>query len=215
MLICSLLYHTTTLLLHRPFLPSPVHRNACRRIATEVEKLLLLHETTFGFHRVTYLMAYCIYTSASVSLADVKTGDKDASKRMQTFLRALQGGLATCPVLQRSLDIIGNGLKPDFSTTIPPTRAASPSNNTIDIDQLLRNVVSGELPAASQTYNINSTAPQVQGTTDLLPAFLFPRSPMTNAVAWHNGFEVPEQMDFLDCFPEARLSGHTDDWFSA
>jgi hypothetical protein len=58
-------------------------------------------------------MAYCIYTAASVMMQDVKTGDIDANIKMQTFLHALRQGITTCPVVQRSLDIITSGLRAD------------------------------------------------------------------------------------------------------
>jgi len=109
----SLLYYTTIILLHRPFYSATAHHMACRRAANGLEKLLLLLERTFGFTRVTYLMGYCIYTGASVMIHDVKAGDTDATQKMQTFLRALQQGTTTCPILQRSLDIINNCLKAD------------------------------------------------------------------------------------------------------
>lgn len=70
---------------------------------------MLLFEKTFGFTRITYLIAYCVYTAASVMVHDVNKGDVDA--KMMTFLRALKEGITTCPVVQRSLDIINNGLK--------------------------------------------------------------------------------------------------------
>ncbi len=55
-------------------------------------------------------MAYCIYTGASVMVQDVKAGELDAEGRMNTFIRALKGGLTTCPIVQRSIDIIKNAL---------------------------------------------------------------------------------------------------------
>ena len=56
-------------------------------------------------------MAYCIYTGASAIMKDVKDGKNDAKARMETFLRALRGALGTCPVVQRSIDIINNSLQ--------------------------------------------------------------------------------------------------------
>ena len=44
-------------------------------------------------------------------IQDVKAGDLDASAKMSTFLRALKKGVTTCPVVQRSLDIINNSLQ--------------------------------------------------------------------------------------------------------
>ncbi|PVH70719.1 hypothetical protein DL98DRAFT_436466, partial [Cadophora sp. DSE1049] len=104
----NLLFYTTTILLHRPFYSSPSHHAACRQAAINMEKMVLLVEKTFGFTRITYLMAYCIYTGASVLLPDDKSGDRDARARIDTFLRALEGGRTTCPMVQRSLDIIIN-----------------------------------------------------------------------------------------------------------
>ncbi len=55
-------------------------------------------------------MAYCIYTGASVMVQDVKLGDLEASRKIQTFLRALKQGVMSCPLVQRSLDIINTSL---------------------------------------------------------------------------------------------------------
>ena len=44
-------------------------------------------------------------------MQDVKSGDFEASIKMQTFLHALRQGINTCPVIQRSLDIITKGLR--------------------------------------------------------------------------------------------------------
>ncbi|KAL2867481.1 Zn(II)2Cys6 transcription factor [Aspergillus lucknowensis] len=107
----NLLYHTTIILLHRPFYSASEHHIACRKAADSLEKILLLLEKTFGFNRVTYLMSYCIYTGASVMVKDAKSGDLEASGKIQTFLRALKGGIKTCPLIQRSLDIINNSLQ--------------------------------------------------------------------------------------------------------
>lgn len=107
----NMLYHTTIILLHRPFWSTSEHHIACRTAADNLEKLLLLLEKTFGFTRITYLMSYCIYTAASVMIKDVKAGDLQANETMQTFLRALKQGIKTCPLIQRSLDIINNSLQ--------------------------------------------------------------------------------------------------------
>ena len=42
---------------------------------------------------------------------DVKRGDVAASRTIQTYIRALQQAVTTCPVVQRSLDIITSGLQ--------------------------------------------------------------------------------------------------------
>ncbi|KJR88101.1 uncharacterized protein SPSK_07014 [Sporothrix schenckii 1099-18] len=108
----NLLYYTTLILLHRPFYSSAVHHATCRDAADQLERLLLLLERTFGFHHITYLMAYCVYTGASVLVQDMKQSrhrrrqDTAAASKIQTFLRALRQGMASCPLVRRSLDII-------------------------------------------------------------------------------------------------------------
>ncbi|CAK7207287.1 hypothetical protein SEUCBS139899_010097 [Sporothrix eucalyptigena] len=112
----NLLYYTTIILLHRPFYSSPLHHAACRQAADCLERLLLLLERTFGFRRITYLMAYCVYTGASVLVQDVKQGDVAAGAKIQTFLRALRLGVASCPLVRRSLDIITASLGAETSS---------------------------------------------------------------------------------------------------
>ena len=94
---------------------------ACRNASDSIEKLLVLIETTFGFTKVTYLMAYCTYTAASAMIPDVKSGDIEAKKKMNTFLRALNGATNSCPIVQRSIDIINNSLQPDPADLRPQT----------------------------------------------------------------------------------------------
>lgn len=79
--------------------------------AQSMEKLLLMLESTFGFENITYLTGYCIYTGASAVLEDAKNNGGATHPTMQTFLRALNQGMAKCPLLERSLHIIIKGLK--------------------------------------------------------------------------------------------------------
>ncbi|KFY36674.1 hypothetical protein V495_07690 [Pseudogymnoascus sp. VKM F-4514 (FW-929)] len=124
----NLLYYATIILLHRPFYSSTVHHTACRNAANSIERLLLLLETTFGFNKITYLMAYCIYTGASAMVQDVKSGELEAKVKMSTFLRALNGGLKTCPIVQRSIDIINNSLQ-GSQAWMPEIDNAAPDNS--------------------------------------------------------------------------------------
>ncbi|OAA55544.1 Transcription factor [Niveomyces insectorum RCEF 264] len=125
----NLLYYATIILLHRPFYSSPVHHTECRQAADQLERLLLLLEQTFGFSRITYLMAYCVYTGASVMVQDVKLGDEAASRKIQTFLRALRLGVTSCPLVQRSLDIITESLRGQPAGGGPPPQTAGNSGN--------------------------------------------------------------------------------------
>ncbi|KAL4757110.1 uncharacterized protein BDW70DRAFT_118698 [Aspergillus foveolatus] len=78
-------------------------------------------------------MSYCIYTGVLVMIKDAKSGDLDANGKIQTFLRALKGGIKTCPLIQRSLVIINNSLQsrtPKLATAYDiPTESCSGTAN--------------------------------------------------------------------------------------
>lgn len=114
----NLLYHTSLILLHRPFSASSGHHTACRTAADAIGALLKHYEGTFGFTRITYLMAYCVYLGASVIAQDVKQDDAIAKSKIETFLRALEGSRRTCPSIQRSIDIIRNSLAKPTSESV-------------------------------------------------------------------------------------------------
>jgi len=71
-----------------------------------MEHLLLLLEATLGLTHVTYLMAYCAYTAATVAMLDLHDGTEGSQARVNTYLRALYGVRTSCPGIQRSIDII-------------------------------------------------------------------------------------------------------------
>lgn len=191
--IISMLYYTTIILLHRPFYSSSAHHIACRRAADSLEKLLLLLEKTFGFSRITYLMAYCIYTGASVMTHDVKTGDAEARGKMQTFLRALQHGMVACPLLQRSFDIISNSLRPD-------NMRPSPDATTIPKDDGRNHITTSNFMAANY-----------------LPAFPYVDPPVyasfgTDDTVNRTSMDL-DAFPFLDCFPENHIDTTTSEWY--
>ncbi|SPJ80765.1 related to pathway-specific regulatory protein [Fusarium torulosum] len=121
----NLLYFTTVILAHRPFWSAPAYYQVCMTAALSMEKLLLLLESSFGFENITYLMGYCIYTGASAVLEDAKNNDGSTHPTMQTFLRALNRGMAKCPLLERSLHIIIKGLKRAPVYRAPPDQSLS------------------------------------------------------------------------------------------
>lgn len=101
-----MLYFASVILTHRPFWSVPVYYQVCVQASESIEKLVLLLETTFGLDNITYLMGYCIYTGASVSLEDAKKNNNSAHPSLRTFLRALNSGMRRCRLLERSLNII-------------------------------------------------------------------------------------------------------------
>ncbi|KAF5551349.1 pathway-specific regulatory [Fusarium mexicanum] len=106
----QMLYHTTIILLHRPFLNNLACWKACQEASQAVEQLLQLLDNTFGFHRFTYIMAYCTYTAATVVVQDMKNGRPDTPQRFKMFMRALNAITVSCPGIQRSIDILTRGL---------------------------------------------------------------------------------------------------------
>lgn len=92
---------------------------ACRNAVNSIEKLLILLETTFGFENISYLVAYCIYTGATVLVQGARSGDETARAQTQIFTRALRMGAEKCFLLRRSLKIIEQGL---HTATAPPGR---------------------------------------------------------------------------------------------
>ncbi|KAG5760441.1 hypothetical protein H9Q72_011441 [Fusarium xylarioides] len=106
----QMLYHTTIILLHRPFLNNPACWKACQEASQAVEQLLQLLDNTFGFQRFTYIMAYCTYTAATVVVQDMKDGRPDTTQRFKMFMRALNAITVSCPGIQRSIDILTRGL---------------------------------------------------------------------------------------------------------
>jgi hypothetical protein len=101
-----MLYFASVILTHRPFWSVPIYYQVCIQASQSIEKLVLLLETTFGLDNITYLMGYCIYTGASVSLEDAKKTSNSAHPTLRTFLRALNSGMRRCRLLERSLNII-------------------------------------------------------------------------------------------------------------
>lgn len=182
----NLLYFATTILLHRPFNSSAVHHAACRQAADSAEKLILLFERTHGLDRISYLSAYCVYTSASVLVQDAKAGEPLASRRMETFLRALAAGAKTCTLIRRSMDIITSSLSAtDTATPLPVhSKSEQPSENNLL-------------------------------TRQCLPAFLYQDAPIGFSTGSNVGGMDMDAPSLLDCYPEQHMesSTSTGNWY--
>lgn len=122
----SLLYHATIILLLRPFRKIQACRTSCRDAANSIETLLLSMERTFGFTRVTYLMAYCAYIAATIAVQDAKDHIPGALQRVETFVRVLSALRYTCPGTQRSLDIIKQSVALPISEMSAQSEAMQP-----------------------------------------------------------------------------------------
>lgn len=122
----SMLFYTTTILLHRPFRSNSRCRVICTQATTEMEHLLQLLETTLGLQHVSYLMAYCAYTAATVALLDLHDQIDGSQARLNTFLRTLYSLRTSCPGIQRSIDIVIKAM-----ATIPPTQPLRSELHTV------------------------------------------------------------------------------------
>lgn len=172
-----MLYYATVILLHRPFNSTSTHHLECSNASHCLERLVICLDNTFGLTRLTYLISYCIYTGASVIVNDVNSGDLSASMRMRTFLRALQSSVTTCPVVQRSLDIINNSL----------------TSQTHDFD-------TSQAAEAAETAEATTTEPS---TGRYLPAFPVPESEVANYEFNFNTDNLDmDNFSLLNCFPE-------------
>jgi hypothetical protein len=131
-------------------------------------------------------MAYCIYTGASSIIQDVKLGDAIARNSMNTFLRALRGGCTTCPVVQRSVDIIITSLQNDPS----PSDAISP---------LEMNLATEHSNNPSRSYA--PAFPHINWQIDDL-----------NQVA-NSSLTDSDALFLLECFPENHINSEGNDWY--
>lgn len=234
-----MLFYTTIILLHRPFYSTPEHRRICRQAAFDIETLLRLSVKSFGVDHITYLQAYCIYTGASVLVRDVKAGNELARVKLDNLLTALRGGLTTCPILRRSIDIVERGLanregrgssRPhDTNTTSLPRHMAAtqPTSSVRDPNLQWRttgvpdwSIDSASAPAIQHTMDPQAVWPTNQdsnlwltGTSDLgLPAFPFMAADLETAGNAPHTRPTMDTFNILDCFPEARMDQAQGDW---
>lgn len=195
-----------------------------------MQLLLELLERTFGFSRITYLMAYCMYTGASVMVQDVKREDSTAAAPLQTFIRALTCGMASCPIVYRSLDIINKSLQSLDSVSSgnhPPTSGpveSASSQTTCDTTEIRYSGIGGSEGTirpdrnATPTQNLDFGLGQSQWTTapnpGYLPAFPYRDYPeLFNDLVGPPSDTVPGELNFLDCFPEHRIEDTGTEWW--
>ncbi|UNI19481.1 hypothetical protein JDV02_005663 [Purpureocillium takamizusanense] len=173
----NLLFFASVILAHRPFWAVPSHYQTCITASRNIEKLVLLLESTFGLGNITYLMGYCIYTGASAILEDAKKCNNSSQATLQTFLRALNTGMRRCPLLERSLKIIVKGM----STT-----------------------VTDKVPAMDQT---SQDLPPTAIASTYIPAFPYvdPTLSIDFGMSRYLGGADLDTMSGLDSFPEAQM----------
>lgn len=188
--VASLLYHTTVILANRPFWSIPAYYEACIAAAQDMEKLVLLLESTFGLDNITYLMGYCIYTGASAVLEDAKSSNQGvAHPVLRTFLRALNTGMRRCPLLERSLNIIARSLNRASSTQ----RHRLPSGTDSRIE-------------ANPTTATDGSGGHINSYIPAFP-YLDPDMSFDFSMNSHSSDYGLNPIASLDCFPEMWLDG--------
>lgn len=79
---------------------------------------------TFNFTLMTYLVSYCVYTSAMISVMEIKsiedTDPTDVANRLNTSLTVLEHEVRQTPGMQRSVDIIKKQLRSSYPRRSPP-----------------------------------------------------------------------------------------------
>ena len=124
----NVLYQTTIILLHRPFilgardLSQPAAQksySACVSATAAVHDLLMLQSNTFGFSHLTYMNAYAAYIAATIAVLrfereyhrgeDSKVATQNLG--LNFLLEVLQGCAVVMPALERSVAIIKKRMK--------------------------------------------------------------------------------------------------------
>lgn len=124
----NVLYHTTIILLHRPFilgardLSQPAANKsyrACVSATGAVHDLLMQQANTFGFSHLTYMNAYAAYIAATIAVLrferehhpgeDTKVATQNLG--LNFLLEVLQGCAVGMPALERSVAIIKKRMK--------------------------------------------------------------------------------------------------------
>ncbi len=127
---------------------------------------------------------------------DVRLGDVEAARRIQTYVRALQQGVTTCPLVQRSLDIITGSLNaqqpPAHGNSVVPTTAAS----------------------STTTRDHMAVTAEIVTARNYLPAFPYRdlQVDMYADAAQLAAMDI-DAFSLLDSFPEHHLDNVTGEWY--
>jgi hypothetical protein len=129
----NLLYHTTSVLLHRPFIigatefETPAISRSyqiCIAACASIHDLLELLTNTFGYVHTTYLNCYSTYIAATIAVlhfqlqeesVSVPTSEVPSEKLgLKFFLGVLQKSATTMPGLARSIEIVKRHMQTIF-----------------------------------------------------------------------------------------------------
>jgi hypothetical protein len=119
----NLLYHTTVILLHRPFIVGQTDLQSqgvsksyhiCVDAAAAIRELLELITNTFGFTHISYLDCYSAYIGATIAVLQFQRQQESGQALditgedlgLKFFLTCMQRSAVAMPALNRSVDIV-------------------------------------------------------------------------------------------------------------
>ena len=225
-------YHTTLILLFRPFYqstePSPAYRElsrhahkVCRAEAEAVNSKFRAYGRTFNYRNQTHLLSYCVYTAATVDVQGMQSKDQAeaqaAMERLNITLHMLDTEAEQTPGIRKSVDIIRDQIaqigpkvpKQDDAQPILFDQSTSqslehPVSPPVSIQSGLNDMSTG--PAASfQQSDSSGILPNLaQPTLQYVDQQLFPQQydPMLSV----QGFENMGDMSWFD-WNEHDISG--------
>lgn len=154
----NLLYHTTLILLHRPYIlgvkdfEAPLVKRSldiCTTATKAIHDLLDLLSNTFGFSHITYLNTYSCYIAATIAMLQFEHDSNydrvDITREgygLRFLLEVLQKTTARMPALDRSVDILKRKLK-----NVLDQRSGKQMATALDENQILAyNMPVGNVP---------------------------------------------------------------------
>lgn len=167
--ICSILCHTLSILLYRPFFiwcwdeelrQHPLALRAqtvCTEQAAGVNDLFGAYGRLFNFQYQSYLVSYCVYTAATIDVRLVRHDDKAlaemATNRLAITLGMLETEVKQTPGIRRSIEVIRSQIGVPF--TSDSQRQTRRSTGVPDAGLLNR-----EKPAEMPLQSMINTLPQ-------------------------------------------------------
>lgn len=131
-------------------------------------------------------MAYCTYTAATIAVEDLNEGAVGALEGVKTFIRALEGAKVTCPVVQRSLDIIQKSIGQNSTEQLP-----------------IMTLPSGGPPQETYAHNI-------------MPAFPYQQMPLdfSGRPEMFAGIDPAVSSSMLNSYPQHYLDMRDEHWLA-
>ncbi|KEF52289.1 uncharacterized protein A1O9_11529 [Exophiala aquamarina CBS 119918] len=231
----NLLYHSTTILLHRPVILGAHDLNApdparsyliCVQATAAIHDLILLQANTFGLSHISFLNAYTVYIAATVAVLrferEVRPGE-DASACAQNtgltyLLDVLQKVSNSMPALERSNAIIRKRMKVALDRHRAQRKQAYSNGSTppkYNLPTPTTQQTNLALPTAFQTISNGVMAYSHYPRSDTTDSFGTPVSwPAGIRTSMHSESEQHTE-DFMPAFPGQQFPIGSENSFSA